>query len=96
MNILWRQDAEDDLNAAFDYILERDVEAALRLYQTIRSAVERLADHPQLGRAGRVADTRELVVSGTSYLVAYLIDVRLDAVIILRVLHGAQRWPDQL
>jgi toxin ParE1/3/4 len=94
MNIVWRRAAAVDVDKAVDYILQYDPGAALRLYETIRKAVERLADHPALGRAGRVADTRELAIAGTPYLVAYTVDNRINAVIILRVLHGRQNWPE--
>lgn len=94
MIILWRTQAEDDLNATFDYLIDRDPAAALRVYQTIRARIETLADHPALGRPGRVPDTRELVIGRTPYIVAYTADTRRDVVVILRVLHGAQRWPD--
>jgi toxin ParE1/3/4 len=95
MNVVWRKAAQADLDGIFDYIIESNPQAALRLYETIRSRVERLADHPALGRAGRVPDTRELVIPGTPYLVAYTVDRRIDAVVILRVLHGRQNWPEE-
>lgn len=44
-----------------------------------------------LGRPGRVGRTGELVVAGTPYLVICRVDEA--AVVILRVLHGTQRWP---
>ena len=96
MNIIWRKAAEADLDRIFDYILQYDIDSALRMYETIRKAVERLAIHPALGRAGRVEDTRELPIAGTAYLVAYTVDRRIDAVVILRVLHGRQNWPEEL
>ena len=96
MNILWRPRAEADLNDAFDYLIERDAVVALRVYEAIRARVETLADHPSLGRPGRVPDTRELVIGRTPYIVAYTVDARRGAVVILRVLHGAQRWPDAI
>ena len=96
MNIVWRHAAQQDLNHLFDYILDANPRAALDTYTTIRAAVERLADHPALGRAGRVADTRELVIAGTPYLVAYTVDQRIHAIVILRVLHGRQNWPTEL
>ncbi len=96
MRVLWLKRAEADLNEAFDYLLERSPQAALRLYETIRQRVELLADHPHLGRAGRVEGTRELVVAGTPYIVAYTVDSRIDAVIVLRVLHGRRTWPEKL
>lgn len=60
----------------------------------IEAAVARLADHPQSGRPGRALGTRELVVPGTPYIVAYRVEQA--AVVILRLLHGAQRWLDAL
>jgi toxin ParE1/3/4 len=59
----------------------------------IATSVERLATHPALGRTGRVPGTRELVVSGTPHLVAYR--VRGETVEILRVFHGARKWPEK-
>lgn len=96
MNIVWRRAVEADLDKAVDYILQYSPGAALRLYATIRNGVERLAEHPALGRAGRVADTRELAIAGTPYLVAYTVDRHIDAVVILRVLHGRQNWPEEI
>jgi toxin ParE1/3/4 len=45
---------------------------------------------PALGRPGRVADTRELIVH-RNYLLIY--DVTGEDVRILRVLHARRRWP---
>ena len=43
---------------------------------------------------GRVVGTRELPIARTPYLAAYrIID---NTVIILRILHGAQQWPDDM
>jgi toxin ParE1/3/4 len=44
-----------------------------------------------MGRTGRVAGARELVVARTSFIVIYV--VQADTVQIVRVLHAAQRWP---
>lgn len=94
MKILWRTTAQSDLEGAFNYLIELDPQAALRTYDTIRQRVELLADHPHLGRPGRVPNTRELVISKTPYIVAYTVDLRTNAVIILRVLHGRRLWPE--
>jgi len=96
MRILWLDRAEADLDELFDYILDRDPRAARRVYDAIRGRVEPLSDQPAMGRPGRVAGTRELVITGTPYIVAYTVDSQIDAVVILRVLHGARRWPDTL
>jgi toxin ParE1/3/4 len=41
---------------------------------------------------GRVAGTREMTVSGTPYLVVYLIHE--GSIHMLAILHGAQEWPE--
>ena len=57
----------------------------------IFSTIGTLEDLPLIGKPGRIAGTRELVVPATPYVVAYRIE---DEVIqILAIMHGAQRWP---
>lgn len=94
MNIAWHELAETDLNGILDYLLKRKVESARRTFERIKERVELLAEHPNLGRPGRVEGTRELVIGQTPYLVAYTVDYGIGAVVILRILHGAQRWPE--
>ena len=76
-----------------EWIAADNPAAATRMVARIRAAIERLAVSPGIGRPGRVADTRELVIPGTPYIVPYR--VRGDVVQIITVLHSAQRWPDQ-
>jgi addiction module RelE/StbE family toxin len=68
--------------------------AAARMIVAIASGVERLARAPGRGRPGRIRGTRELVVVGTPYIVAYR--VHANDIEILTVQHGAQLWPDDL
>ena len=67
--------------------------AACRMAERIEDAVAGLSSHPELGRQGRVPQTRELIVPGTPYIVPYRIQE--DVVEIRTVLHTARRWPDQ-
>ena len=95
MRIVWTRLADRDLDAIEDYISGDDPAAAIRTVLKIaRNVGDLLAEHQGLGRPGRVAGTRELVVPGTPFLVAYR--VRAAEVQILRVLHGARRWPEDL
>jgi toxin ParE1/3/4 len=66
---------------------------AADIARRIREAVQILAKYPGAGRVGRVPDTREVGVSGTPYVLPYRI--KANALEILRVLHGAQKWPDR-
>jgi addiction module RelE/StbE family toxin len=76
------------------YIARDNPTAAGQTVDTIRDAVAHLAVHPAMGRVGRINGTRELVIAGTAYIVAYR--VRKGSVRILAVLHSSQRWPSKL
>jgi len=80
-----------DLDEARAYIALDSPGAARRVAARIRNAIEELRRFPEIGRPGRVLGTRELVVSGTPFLVAYRVSG--NAVSILAILHGARRWP---
>jgi toxin ParE1/3/4 len=91
MKVRWMPVAEQDLEAAYDYVRQDNEEAARKLVARIFTSVGMLMRHPFAGREGRVKGTRELVVARTPYIVAYRIH---EAEIqILAVLHAAQRWP---
>lgn len=94
MHLEWSVFARADRKAIFDYIEVDSPRAAISVDERIRTRVQILAQFPEMGRLGRVEGTRELIVSGTPYIAAYVIVG--DAVRILRVLHGAQQWPDDM
>jgi addiction module RelE/StbE family toxin len=91
MTIRWMPLAEQDLEAAYEYVRQDNENAAKQLVARIFSAVGMLTRYPLAGREGRVQGTRELAIARTPYVVAYRI--RQDEIQILTVLHGAQRWP---
>jgi toxin ParE1/3/4 len=92
--ILWSKQASDQLADAYDFVVEDNPSAAEKQLEMILRAVEQLVDFPKMGRPGRVNGTRELVIPGTAYIVAYRLH---DATVrILALLHGARRWPTHL
>jgi toxin ParE1/3/4 len=94
VRVRWLRRALANLDAEAEYIAEDNPAAAGRVVLNILRAVDLLKRNPALGRAGRVAGTRELVVPGTPYIVPYR--VRGEAVEILRVFHAARKWPEKL
>ena len=92
MLVKWLQVALANLNAEAEYIARDSPAAAGDNVDLIIKAVDQLRRFPAIGRPGRVAGTRELVVTGTPYIVPYRI--RGGYVQILRVFHGAGRWPE--
>ena len=75
------------------YIARDNPNAANRIAGALLEAVERLAELPNLGRPGRVAGTRELVVPGTPYVIPYRL--RGDRLEVIAVFHARQKWPKQ-
>ena len=94
MNLVWSSYALSDRDAIFSHIEADNPRAAVHVDEQIVAAVRRLIEFPESGRPGRVAGTRELVIPRTPYIAAYL--VIPEMVRILRVLHGAQIWPEYI
>lgn len=94
MIIKWLDAAVYDLQHLRSYIANSNSGAAKNIAKRILTAVNLLAEQPGIGRAGRVSNTRELVISGTPYVVPY--HVKANTVEILRVLHTAMQWPEKL
>lgn len=93
MKVRWLDEAVLDLKAVRAHIARDNPAAAADTAHRIREAVRILTNYPAAGRVGRVPHTREVVVSGTPYIIPYRI--KANAVEILRVLHAAQKWPDR-
>jgi addiction module RelE/StbE family toxin len=91
VKIRWTRLAVEDLNLAYEYIAAENPSAAHAVIARIESAVNVLRAHPEIGRSERVEATRELIISGTPFIVAYRI--ARNRVEILAVIHGARRWP---
>lgn len=89
-NLEWKATAIADLLAIVDYISDDNPDSAQALKDVIEDKTSRLPDHPRMCRVGRVDGTREMVVR-PNYIVVYAEDA--SAVLILRVLHAAQQWP---
>ncbi len=88
MRIEWTRSAARDLRELREYIARDNPRAAEAVAFGILEAVERLAEFPASGRPGRKANTRELVVAGTPFVIPYRITA--GSVEILAVLHGAR------
>jgi toxin ParE1/3/4 len=95
MRVKWLSRALANLDAIGEYIAQDDPVAAGRTVLRILDAVDEMvaSSNVHMGRPGRVAGTRELVVT-PNYLVPYRI--KGDVLEVLRVMHARQRWPNRL
>lgn len=94
MRLEWSHFALEDRDRIFDYIEADNPRAAVVVDDRIGTQVKLLTQFPESGRLGRIEGTRELVINRTPYIAAYR--VTGDTARILRVLHGAQQWPDEM
>lgn len=90
MELVWTLAAVRDREAIYDYIETDNPTAALALDELFQQKSTLLTEHPRLGKAGRVAGTREFWVH-SNYVLIY--DITGQKLRILRVLHAAMRWP---
>ena len=94
MKLVWSQRSATDRLAIFVWIAEDDPQAAATVDERIETAAQRLIDFPESGRPGRIEGTRELVIARTSYIAPY--QIIGDTVRILRVIHSARMWPNDI
>jgi toxin ParE1/3/4 len=92
VRVRWTTPAANQLKNIFDCIAVENRTAAYRTVRRIREAILRTASMPYSGRIGRTEGTREITVSGMSYLVAYKIVENM--IHVLAILHGAQEWSE--
>ena len=93
MQIKWLRLALDDIEDIAEYISKDNPKIAQKIVQLIYENVYNLIDHPNIGRTGRVKETRELYINGTPFTIPYRI--KNNYIEILRVLHTSREWPKE-
>ncbi len=90
MRVVWTPEAQQDRADVWEYIAADNPCAAARMDELFSDAAARLAQHPLLGRPGKIPGTRELIPH-ESYRLVYEIDG--ETVWILTLVHTARQWP---
>ena len=90
MRVIWTPEARQDRVDVWDYIAADNPPAAVHMDELFSTAVARLAEHPKLGRPGKIPGTRELIPH-ESYRLVYEID--LEILWVLALVHTARQWP---
>jgi toxin ParE1/3/4 len=91
MELRWTEEAAADLEHITDYLFQNAPERAAELVRGIYNAPAALLTFPYRGRVGKKEGTRELVLASLPYVVVY--QVSGEVIHIVRILHGAQKWP---
>lgn len=92
MRVRWTKLASRDLATAITRISNSNPAAAAKVAARIRAAADLLGTHPEIGRPGTVAGTREKLCLPYPYLIVYEIH-GAEEVWVLRLYHMAQDWP---
>lgn len=90
MIVEWATEAKLDREEIWTRIGRDDPQAAARLDDLFSRAVSTLIAHPQLGKAGSIRNTRELLPH-PSYRLVYTTSG--DRIQILTIVHTSRRWP---
>jgi addiction module RelE/StbE family toxin len=88
MIVKWTKTALNNLASIADYIAEDNHERAVTFVQELRMKTQALGEFPNMGKAGRVFGTHELVLH-KNYTAIYR--VKDDSVQILRIHHSAMK-----
>jgi toxin ParE1/3/4 len=91
VKVAWTKLASRQLGEIFDYISLDSEENALAVGRRIEVAIAILSRHPESGRPGRIAGTREFVVPETGFIIGYRVGAK--GVRILRIQRDAKSWP---
>ena len=95
MKVRWTEAAAVNWEQAFDYVAQDNLAAALTIAEKIIEMTEMLAVHPHAGRLGRIANTRELVIPNSPFILIYSVDAVESVIWIYAVYHGRRRWPER-
>lgn len=90
MRVIWTPEAQQDRADVWDYIAADNPRTAARMDEFFSDAAARLAEHPKIGRPGKIPGTRELIPH-ESYRLVY--EVERETVWLPALVHTARQWP---
>jgi toxin ParE1/3/4 len=93
MQVKWLRKALENLDHEAAHLAKDSPKIADEFVRHLYGSAALLAEHPEVGRPGRIKGTRELIVTRFPYILPYR--VRDNAVEILRVFHTARKWPQR-
>jgi toxin ParE1/3/4 len=91
MKVIWSPRAVRHLISLREFIATESEQSAALVAHRILDAIDLLKTQPEMGRAGRVVGTRELVVPDTPYVIPYR--VKRNRLEVIAIFHGRQKWP---
>jgi len=90
VNLIWSPQSIEDRKQIYAFIAEDNPRAADELDELFKNQAKHLLTFPKMGKPGRVAATRELVLH-KHYILVYACTGNI--VTILTVLHTSRQYP---
>ena len=90
MRVVWTPEALQDRVDVWNYIAADNPRTAACMDELFSDSAVRLADHPKLGRPGKIQGTRDLIPH-ESYRLVYEISGETEWM--LALVHTARQWP---
>ena len=94
MQLVFTPRFRNEMRKEYQYIRERNEQAAESVRERIMRSIDRLKMFPQSGRAWRLPTTMELIIPSLPYIVIYKLDG--DNVVLLTLFHTARQFPPNL
>lgn len=93
MRLRWTENALKALIEIESYIAGENPAAAKKVFNLLYEQAHILKNMPNIGRKGRRAGTRELILSEIPYIIIYRIND--DFIDIVTIIHTARRLPSK-
>ncbi|QUW66735.1 type II toxin-antitoxin system RelE/ParE family toxin [Pseudomonas synxantha] len=92
MRVAWTPETGQDRRDIWDFLFEKNPQAAADMDRRFSMAALGLAHNPEIGPIGRIAGTRE-IIPHPSYRLVY--QVEPEVVRIVALVHTARHWPPE-
>mgnify|MGYP000226792399 CR=1 FL=1 len=92
MRVTWTPEAGQDRREIWDFLLDKNPQAAADMDRRLSIAAAGVAQNPEIGPSGRISGTRE-VIPHPSYRLAYQLEP--NVVRIVALVHTARQWPPE-
>lgn len=90
MEIIYTNEAIDDIDNIHDYISKDNFMAADNLLNRIYKVIDLISKNPYIGVVGRVENTREFFIPYSNYFIVYTVDNNI--LTIVNIIHMAKDY----
>lgn len=95
MKIIYSEFVESDLREIFEYISDKDEDAAYKTVNDIEKTILRLGQFQQSGGYSKIKELRAKnirMIPYKKYLIFYKANINIDELQILRIIYGARDY----